>query len=158
MPYSFTVEDSKNKEIKQKGEVNKGDQRDNIVKENKEKPIKVEEKPFENFMSEDFLPSIKVSLQKENIELSQLIFKKDFRPVIGGECWLVFGQLSEGRKFWICFSSNNLSSSKHIALAEAGVKPSLLESFLIDERKITLPLLKSRLLQRLNGQKWLGKN
>jgi hypothetical protein len=33
-----------------------------------------------------------------------------------------------------------------------------LESFLIDEKRMSLPLLVSRLLQRLNGQKWLGRN
>ena len=102
------MEDSTNKEISSNAEVNKGEQLDNKVIASKEKPKKIEEKPFENFMTEDFLPSIKVSLKKENIELSQLVFKKDFRPVIGGECWLVFGQLSEGRKFWICFSSNKI--------------------------------------------------
>jgi hypothetical protein len=34
----------------------------------------------------------------------------------------------------------------------------LLESFLIDEKRITLALLVSRTVQRLNGQKWLGPN
>ena len=58
----------------------------------------------------------------------------------------------------VTFASDKITSSKHIALAEGDSQASLLESFLIDEKKITLPLLLSRLLQRLNGQKWLGKN
>jgi hypothetical protein len=45
-----------------------------------------------------------------------------------------------------------------IALAEAGAEASLLESFLIDEKKMTLALLVSRVVSRLNGQKWLGAN
>jgi len=45
-----------------------------------------------------------------------------------------------------------------IALADAGSEPTLLESFLIDEKRMSLALLVSRLLQRLNGQKWLGGN
>ena len=61
-------------------------------------------------------------------------------------------------RFWMCFTSDSISSAKTIALAEAGSEPSLLESFLIDEKKMTQALLVSRLVQRLNGQKWLGAN
>ncbi|MFZ9216630.1 MAG: DUF2996 domain-containing protein, partial [Vulcanococcus sp.] len=56
------------------------------------------------------------------------------------------------------FTSDSINSAKTIALAEAGAEPSLLESFLIDEKKMTQALLVSRLVQRLNGQKWLGAN
>ena len=52
----------------------------------------------------------------------------------------------------------DISSLKQIALAESGSDPTLLESFLIDEKRITGSCLVSRLLQRLNGQKWLGRN
>ena len=68
------------------------------------------------------------------------------------------GVLPGGRRFWVCFAREDISSLKQIALAESGSDPTLLESFLIDEKRITLPLLVSRLLQRLNGQKWLGRN
>ena len=79
-------------------------------------------------------------------------------PVVGSPCWMVQGELPGERRFWLCFTSPDIQSAKTVALAEAGTEPSLLESFLIDERKITLPLLVSRLVQRLNGQKWLGPN
>ena len=46
---------------------------------------------------------------------------------------------------------------KTFAVAEAGAQPSLLESFLIDEKRITLALLVSRTVQRLNGQKWRAR-
>lgn len=71
---------------------------------------------------------------------------------------MVVGVLPGGRRFWVCFAKENINSPKHIALAEPGSEPTLLESFLIDEKRMTLPLLVSRLLQRLNGQKWLGRN
>jgi hypothetical protein len=72
--------------------------------------------------------------------------------------WMVKGILPGGRMFWLCFTAPDLDAAKMIALAEAGAQPSLLESFLIDEKKMSLPLLVSRLVQRLNGQKWLGPN
>ena len=71
---------------------------------------------------------------------------------------MVQGTLSDQRRFWLCFVSDDINSAKTIALAESGSEPSLLESFLIDEKKMTLALLVSRLVQRLNGQKWLGPN
>ena len=123
-----------------------------------EKPIKPEEKPFQDFIQEDFIPSISSSLKPFNISFKQLVLKRDNRPVIGGKCWIVYGEISNSKKFWLCFSSEQITSNKHIAISEGSSEPSLLESFLIDERKITLALLRSRLLQRLNGQKWLGKN
>ena len=71
---------------------------------------------------------------------------------------MVIGELPQARRFWLCFTSDSISSAKTIAVAEAGAEPSLLESFLIDEKKMTQALLVSRLVQRLNGQKWLGAN
>jgi hypothetical protein len=68
------------------------------------------------------------------------------------------GSLPGERRFWLCFTAADIGSAKTIAIAEAGSEPSLLESFLIDEKKMTLALLVSRLVQRLNGQKWLGPN
>ncbi|MFL0730428.1 MAG: DUF2996 domain-containing protein [Prochlorococcus sp.] len=66
--------------------------------------------------------------------------------------------MAPDRHFWLCFASDSITSKKTISLAESGTDPSLLEPFLIDEKKITLKLLRSRLMQRLNGQKWLGAN
>ena len=71
---------------------------------------------------------------------------------------MLTGALPGDRRFWVCFESDSITSGKTIALAESGTEPSLLESFLIDEKRINLALLQSRLLQRLNGQKWLGGN
>ena len=71
---------------------------------------------------------------------------------------MVKGELPGQRRFWLCFTAANINSAKTVAVAEGGSEPSLLESFLIDEKKMSLALLVSRLVQRLNGQKWLGPN
>ncbi len=80
------------------------------------------------------------------------------RPVVGGSVGWCAVNFLPGRRFWLCFNEAAIQSGKTIALADPGTEPSLIESFLIDEKRITLPLLLSRLLQRLNGQKWLGGN
>ena len=79
-------------------------------------------------------------------------------PVVGETCWQIRGELPGDRRFWLCFTKDDIQAPKTFAVAEAGASPSLLESFLIDEKRITLALLVSRTVQRLNGQKWLGPN
>jgi hypothetical protein len=71
---------------------------------------------------------------------------------------MVVGELPGERRFWLCFTTDDINAAKTVAVAEAGAEPSLLESFLIDEKKMSQALLVSRLVQRLNGQKWLGPN
>ncbi len=126
--------------------------------DSKPKPPKPEDKPFERFIAEDFIPTLEEKLKSFSKHPLFLKFTEDARPITGDKCWMVYGQLDNNKRFWICFSQPNLKSLKTISLAEVGNEPSLLESFLIDEKKITLSLLVSRTLQRLNGQKWLGVN
>ena len=122
------------------------------------KPPKPEDKPFEAFIQDDLLPVIQKELTGHGITPSVLELREGERPVVGGRCWMVYGELPPGRRFWLCFDQADITSGKTITLADPGTEPSLLESFLIDEKRITLALLQSRLLQRLNGQKWLGGN
>lgn len=124
----------------------------------KPKPPKLEDKPFAAFIAEDFLPGLRKGLADHGLTPSSLDLIEGERPVVGGSCWMVCGELPPGRRFWLCFNEAAIQSGKTIALADPGTEPSLIESFLIDEKRITLPLLLSRLLQRLNGQKWLGGN
>ena len=119
---------------------------------------KPEDKPFAAFIQEDLLPSLTKSLTERQHPPVRLELVEGERPVVGGNCWMVQGELSAGRRFWLCFESDAITSGKTIALAESGSDPSLLESFLIDEKRINQALLESRLLQRLNGQKWFGGN
>ena len=122
------------------------------------KPPKIEDKPFEEFMLKYFIPGLKTSLEGKGTFVSDIKLIEGKRPVVGGNCWMVFCEISEQRKFWLCFNKELITSDKTILLAESNSDPSIVESFLIDEKKTTLPLLISRVLQRLNGQKWIGMN
>ena len=122
------------------------------------KPPKLEDKPFEEFINDHLIPTLTESLKIRGVLLEELELNESERPVVGGNCWILRGNLSGGRMFWLCFSEKQIGSTKTFSLAETGSKPTLLESFLIDEKKTTLALLVSRLLQRLNGQKWLAAN
>ena len=122
------------------------------------KPPKPEDKPFKEFISNYLIPGLKTSIEDKGAVVSDIKLIEGKRPVVGGNCWMVFCELSEQRKFWLCFSKDIITSDKTILLAESNSDPCIVESFLIDERKTTLPLLISRVLQRLNGQKWIGAN
>ncbi len=124
----------------------------------KAKPPAPEEQPFESFVPELLLPALAKEIQSYGGPSPELSFEQGPMPVVGASCWMVRGQLPGARRFWLCFTAADINSSKTVAIAEAGSEPSLLESFLIDEKKMSLALLVSRLVQRLNGQKWLGPN
>ncbi|MBW3041995.1 DUF2996 domain-containing protein [Prochlorococcus marinus] len=122
------------------------------------KPPKLEDKPFEEFVSDHLIPGLKKSIQDKGSIVRNIDLIAGDRPVVGGKCWMVFCELADDRKFWLCFNKKLITSDKTILLAESNSAPSIVESFLIDEKKTTLPLLISRVLQRLNGQKWIGAN
>jgi hypothetical protein len=124
----------------------------------KPKPPALEDRPFEEFVPQLLLPALASEVEAYGGPAPELSFEEGPMPVIGSPCWMVKGVLPGEHRFWLCFTEADISSAKTIAISEAGGEPSLLESFLIDERKITLPLIVSRLVQRLNGQKWLGPN
>tara|TARA_Y100001978_G_C23638105_1_gene406912 strand:+ start:95 stop:646 length:552 start_codon:yes stop_codon:yes gene_type:complete len=122
------------------------------------KPPKIEDKPFGEFITKHFIPELKSTIESKGISVDDIKLIEGQRPVVGGNCWMVFCQISEQRRFWLCFTKDSITSDKTILLAESNSEPSIVESFLIDEKKTTLPLLISRVLQRLNGQKWFGMN
>ena len=122
------------------------------------KPPKLEDKPFEEFITSYFIPALKQSIVDRGTNINEIQLIQGNRPVVGGSCWMVFCTLADDRKFWLCFNQKMITSDKTILLAESNSDPSIVESFLIDEKKTTLPLLISRVLQRLNGQKWIGPN
>jgi hypothetical protein len=127
--------------------------------EAKVKPPAPEDKPFSEFVPQLLLPALAKECQAYGGPAPNLVFEEGPMPVVGGNCWMVKGDLPGERRFWLCFATPELGAIKTIALAEGGSSvPSLLESFLIDEKKMTLALIVSRLVQRLNGQKWLGPN
>ncbi|NQV10252.1 MAG: DUF2996 domain-containing protein [Cyanobacteria bacterium] len=124
----------------------------------KAKPPAPEDKPFAEFIPQLFLPALGKEIAAYGGPEVELSFLEAPMPVVGSHCWQVIGVLPGGRRFWLCFTAAQIGSAKTIALAESGSEPSLLEPFLIDERKTTLALLISRVVSRLNGQKWLGPN
>ena len=117
-----------------------------------------EDRPFAEFVPELLLPALAREVQAYGGAEPSLSFEQGPMPVVGSPCWMVCGSLPGQRRFWLCFATPDLGAVKTVALAEGDAEPSLLESFLIDERKMTLALIVSRLVQRLNGQKWLGPN
>ena len=122
------------------------------------KPPKLEDKPFDEFITKFFIPELKKSILNKGSDVNEIKLIEGNRPVVGGKCWMVFCELSYDRKFWLCFNKDLITSDKTILLSESNSAPGIVESFLIDEKKTTLPLLISRVLQRLNGQKWIGAN
>ena len=122
------------------------------------KPPAPEDQPFSTFVPDLLIPALQKEISAYGGPSCSISLEQGSMPVVGSSCWMVVGQLEGGRRFWLCFTQEAISSAKTIALAETGAEPSLLESFLIDEKKTTLALLVSRLVQRLNGQKWLGAN
>jgi hypothetical protein len=124
----------------------------------KAKPPAPEEKPFGEFVPELLLPALAKEVAAYGGPAPELSFAQGPMPVVGSDCWMVKGALPGERFFWLCFTSADINAAKTIALAEGGGPPSLLEPFLSDEKKMSLPLLVSRVVQRLNGQKWLGPN
>jgi len=129
----------------------------------KEKAPAVEDKPFVEFIEQDYLPALQKAIAQQGVQDLQVSFAKQKVPITGfesaEECWQIIGSWSEIglRQFNLYFPEEDIQGKKGFSCNE-GKKPSTLESFLIDERKITLDLLVFGLVQRLDGQKWLGIN
>ncbi|MBW4592833.1 MAG: DUF2996 domain-containing protein [Brasilonema angustatum HA4187-MV1] len=132
------------------------------AKAKKEKAPAVEDKPFGEFIQQDYLPAVQKAIAKEGVQDLALNFAKQKISIVGfdksEECWQIIGTWQNGsRQFNLYFTQEDIQGKKAFSCNE-GKKPSTLESFLIDERKVTLDLLVYGLMQRLNGQKWLGRN
>ena len=128
----------------------------------KEKAPALEDKPFAEFIQQDYLPAVQKAIASLGVQDLHLNFAKQKISIIGfdtnEECWQIAGSLQNGlRQFNLYFTEEDIQGKKAFSCYE-GKKPSTLESFLIDERKVTLDLLVYGLVQRLNGQKWLGRN
>ncbi len=132
----------------------------------KEKPPALEDQPFAEFIQQHYVPGLEAGLSEQGIRSVSLTFAKQPIPIAGyaeaPECWQVAGRwLVEGnqlRAFNIYFFDEDIKGKKGFSCSESGNKPSTLESFLIDERRVDLSLLVDRTLQRLNAQKWLVRN
>jgi hypothetical protein len=131
------------------------------AKAKKEKPPALEDKPFAEFINQDFLPGLQKALSNQGVKDLELKFEKRSLPVKGVDnsaYWQVLGHLDSGRQFTIGFVKEDINGSKVFCCADQGATPSTLESFMIDERKVNLDLLLFYTVQRLNGEKWLTRN
>lgn len=123
----------------------------------------LEDKPFAEFIAQNFTPSLKDALAKDGIAEIDLTFQKQPLPILGADpseqYWQIIGTWQKGqRQFNLYFWDETINGKKGFSYATGGSKPSTIESFMIDERKASLDLLISFLLKRLNGQKWLTLN
>tara|TARA_B100000989_G_scaffold263530_1_gene215473 strand:+ start:190 stop:768 length:579 start_codon:yes stop_codon:yes gene_type:complete len=127
-----------------------------IPKQKKELPI--EKKPFLAFINDHLIPSLKEEINQRGFEIENINLKNTNRPIAGDKCWVINCEIKDTCNFWLSFEKDDISSLKSISLSKPNQKPSIIESFLIDEKRITLKLIISRILQRLNGQKLIGVN
>ena len=127
-----------------------------ITKPKKELPV--EKKPFQEFINRHLIPSLVEEINQRGLEIKNINLTKTNRPIAGDKCWVINCEIKDTCNFWLSFEKDDISSLKSISLSKPNQKPSIIESFLIDEKRITLKLIISRLLQRLNGQKLIGVN
>ena len=125
------------------------------------KPIKelpIEKKPFQEFINIHLIPSLIQEINQRGLEVNNINLENTKRPIAGDKCWVINCEIKDTCSFWLSFEKEDISSSKSISLSKPSQKPSIIESFLIDEKRITLKLIISRVMQRLNGQKLIGVN
>ena len=128
----------------------------NISKPKKELPI--EKKPFQEFINLHLIPDLTKEITQRGLEIKYINFKNTNRPIAGDNCWVINCEIKNTCIFWLSFEKEDITSLKSISLSKPNQKPSVIESFLIDEKRITLKLIISRVMQRLNGQKLIGVN
>jgi hypothetical protein len=133
-------------------------------KAKKEKPPKIEEKPFNEFMEQHFVPELDKALSDGGWGGVQLAFERGPLAVKGAdtseEYWQVYGQRPAmgDRQFHIVFAKEDIKGPKYFYYSDSDSPSSTVEQFMGDERRITLDLMVLYTLQRLNGQKWLTRN
>ena len=128
----------------------------NIPKPKKELPI--EKKPFQEFVNVHLIPSLIEEINQRGLEINDISLQNTNRPIAEDKCWVINCEIKDTCNFWLSFEKEDIGSIKSISLSKPNQKPSIIESFLIDEKRITLKLIISRVLQRLNGQKLIGVN
>ena len=127
-----------------------------ISKPQKELPI--EKKPFQEFINIHLIPALTEEINQRGLEINNINLKNTNRPIAGDKCWVINCEINQTCNFWLSFEKEDITSLKSISLSKPNQKPSIIESFLIDEKRITLKLIISRVMQRLNGQKLIGVN
>ena len=133
-------------------------------KAKKEKPPKLEDKPFNEFMEQHFVPGLDKALKDGGWDGVELMFDKSPLAVKGAESDDVYWQVQghkpglTDRQFNIVFTKEDIKGPKFFYYGQGKGPSSGVEQFMGDERRITLDLMVLYTLQRLNGQKWLTRN
>ena len=122
------------------------------------KELPIEKKPFQEFINIHLIPALVEEINQRGLGINYINLKNTNRPIAGDKCWVINCEIKDTCNFWLSFEKDDISSLKSISLSKPNQKPSIIESFLIDEKRITLKLIISRVLQRLNGQKLIGVN
>ena len=104
------------------------------------------------------IPSLKEEINQRGFEINNINLKNTYRPIAEDKCWVINCEIKDICCFWLSFEKEDISALKSISLSKPNQEPSIIESFLIDEKRITLKLIVSRVIQRLNGQKLIGVN
>ncbi|NEO01311.1 MAG: DUF2996 domain-containing protein [Moorea sp. SIO3I7] len=133
------------------------------AKAKKAKPPAIEKKPFTEFVEQHYVPALKTAFAKQGIDDVDVTFAKQKIPIPSlsqmDDCWQVMGSWQNGqRKFNVYFLDEDIKKQKAFSASANGVQPSTIESFMIDERRVTLDLMVHYTIQRLNAQKWLMWN
>ena len=123
-----------------------------------QKELPIEKKPFQEFINTHLIPALREEINQRGLEVININLKNTNRPIAEDKCWVINCEIKDTCIFWLSFEKEDISSLKSISLSKPNQKPSIIESFLIDEKRITLKLIISRVLQRLNGQKLIGVN
>ena len=143
-----------NKEVNKE---NGTDSNNNLVSKPK-KELPIEKKSFQEFINLHLITALVEEINQRGLGINYINLKNTNRPIAGDKCWVINCEIKETCSFWLSFEKEDISSLKSISLSKPNQEPSIIESFLIDEKRITLKLIISRILQRLNGQKLLGVN
>lgn len=141
-----------------------GEQASAAPKAKKEKPPKVEDKPFQEFMEQHFMPALNDALKSDGWDYVELSLINSPLAVKGADRQESFWQLRGEQKgevdrhFSIVFTKEDITSPKYFYYSQGDGLSSTIEQFMGDERRITLDLMVLYTLQRLTGQKWLTRN
>jgi Protein of unknown function (DUF2996) len=131
------------------------------AKAKKEKAPALEDKTFADFVQQDLVPAIQNGLTAQGWTDLNLQFSKSPVSISGvagiPDCWQIIGRSQQGkRQFNLYFFDENIQGQRGFSCSSNQGRMSSIESFLIDERKMTLDLLMFGLMKRLNAQQWLS--
>ena len=105
-----------------------------ITKHKKELPI--EKKPFQEFINLHLIPSLTEEINQRGLEINNINLTNTNRPIAGDKCWVINCEIKDTCNFWLCFEKDDISSLKSISLSKPNQQPSIIESFLIDEKEL----------------------